>query len=279
MTQFILPLILAIAITLVAIIWVQRGRVVTIVYPPNIGLLYRDGVFQRELPPGRYSRFDPFRRARVVNISLAELPLQFGEITVLSKDQFSFRLGLALVLRIDDARAYGESQNAIEPNVLAAYMPAANPHASLHTLLSAAALAVVAERVLTEMLSDAPGVAAAIHARMASAVSGATVENVLLTSLNLPPETRKMFTEVERAKFEALASLERARGEQASLRVLANAARLVKDNPSLANLRLLQAIEKGKGQTTLILGSASSPIPGLAYEPAPGTGSVGEGTT
>ncbi len=36
-----------------------------------------------------------------------------------------------------------------------------------------------------------------------------------------------MFTEVERSKLDAEASLERARGEQASLRALANAARLL----------------------------------------------------
>jgi regulator of protease activity HflC (stomatin/prohibitin superfamily) len=83
------------------------------------------------------------------------------------------------------------------------------------------------------------------------------IGSVLLTAISLPPETRKMFTDVERAKIEAQSALERARGEQAALRVLANAARLITDNPALANLRLLQAIESTKGSTTIILGDAA----------------------
>lgn len=64
-----------------------------------------------------------------------------------------------------------------------------------------------------------------------------------------------MFTEVERSKLEAEASLERARGEQASLRVLSNAARLIKDNPALANLRFLHTLEQAPGAKTIVLGS------------------------
>jgi regulator of protease activity HflC (stomatin/prohibitin superfamily) len=64
-----------------------------------------------------------------------------------------------------------------------------------------------------------------------------------------------MRAEVERSKMEAEASLERARGEQASLRALANAARLIKDNPALANLRFLQTLEQIQGAKTIVLGS------------------------
>ena len=78
---------------------------------------------------------------------------------------------------------------------------------------------------------------------------------MLVTSITLPPETRKMFTEVERSKIEAEAALERARGEQASLRALANAARLIQNNPALANLRLLQTMEQTPGAKTFVLGS------------------------
>ena len=102
---------------------------------------------------------------------------------------------------------------------------------------------------------------------MADAIPGADVTKVLLTAINLPPETRKMFTDVERAKMEAQGALERARGEQAALRVLANAARLVSDNPALANLRLLQAIESSKGSTTIILGDAAASPSGFPTRP------------
>ena len=63
-----------------------------------------------------------------------------------------------------------------------------------------------------------------------------------------------MFTEVERARREGLASLERAKSEQASLRALANAARNMAGNPQLAQLKMLQVMENAKGAKTFVLG-------------------------
>jgi len=82
---------------------------------------------------------------------------------------------------------------------------------------------------------------------------------VMESSVTLPPEIRRLFTEVERAKLEGLATLERARGEHAALRSLANAARMLKGNPELMNLRLLQALAaaNGKRPPTLVLGQGS----------------------
>jgi len=233
------------------------SREVTIIYPPHVGLLYRDGAFVRELKPGRHVRFDPLRRTKVLKVSLAELPVQLAEVTVLSKDQFSFRVGLAPVVRIIDARAYSESQPAVEPGSVAHWMPFTSTHASLQPLVSAAAIDAVASRTLAEILQDPGLLREAVKARLADTIAGAAVEQVLVTSINLPPETRKMFTDVERAKMEAQAGLERARGEHSALRVLANAARLISDNPALANLRLLQAVESSKAATTIIVGDPS----------------------
>lgn len=263
-----LIVLLAVLAAVLALAFVWRGRRIDVVYPPMVGLLYRDGRFRRELPPGRYVRFDPFGRTKVVKVSLAELPAQMGEITVLSKDQFSFRLGLAPVLKVVDARLYAESQAAIEDDSWSQFMPLATGHAALHSLLAAAAAEIVATRTLAEIFGEQLAVAEEVRARLERAIPGATVERVLLTSLTLPPETRRMFTDVERARMEAQAALERARGEQAALRILANAARLVNDNPALANLRLLQAVESSRGSTTIIVGNASG-IAGLPVQPNP----------
>ncbi len=51
------------------------------------------------------------------------------------------------------------------------------------------------------------------------------------------------------------------RGEHASLRALANAARLLRGNPELMNLRLLQAVNAGQKSATLVLGgTALAPV-------------------
>jgi hypothetical protein len=58
---------------------------------------------------------------------------------------------------------------------------------------------------------------------------------------------------VVKARQEGLAALEKARGETASLRNLANAATLIERNPSLMQLRALQALGQQPG-STLVLG-------------------------
>jgi len=91
-----------------------------------------------------------------------------------------------------------------------------------------------------------------------------------LRDVALSAELRRLITDVERAKREGLAALERARGEQASLRSLANAARLLKGNPELAQLRVLQALQTGPGKLppTLVLGGGGV-LPLRAAEPQP----------
>ena len=62
------------------------------------------------------------------------------------------------------------------------------------------------------------------------------------------------------AKQEALAELEKARGEAAALRVMANGARVFEKNPALMQLRTLEAVSKlGEGYNNhLVLGSLDS---------------------
>jgi regulator of protease activity HflC (stomatin/prohibitin superfamily) len=253
MTGPFLLLIIIAAIIAAFVVW--RGWKVITVYPPNVGLLYRDGRFVRDLEPGRHARFDPLGRTRVVPVSRAPLPVVLPEFTVLSKDQFSFRVALSPIVEVVDARAFTESQGVVEPNPYSQYMLLGQGHAALHALMGSAAYEVVASHGLRELFADPVVLPNGVQQKLADAIPGAKIGKVLLTSITLPPETRKMFTEVERSKIEAESALERARGEQAALRALANAARLIKDNPALANLRFLQTLEKAPGAKTIVLGS------------------------
>lgn len=65
--------------------------------------------------------------------------------------------------------------------------------------------------------------------------------------ISFPKEIKDLFSQVVKARKEGLASLERARNEQAALRSLANAANMIKDNPELLHLRKIQAMENAKG--------------------------------
>jgi hypothetical protein len=73
---------------------------------------------------------------------------------------------------------------------------------------------------------------------------------------------KKIFTQVVRARQEGLAALEKARGETAALRNLANAAQLVERNPYLMQVRLLQVLGQQSGNTVVLgVQPPSGPIP------------------
>ena len=67
--------------------------------------------------------------------------------------------------------------------------------------------------------------------------------------LMLPGDVKKVFAQVVKAQKEGLGALERARGESAALRNLANAAKMMEDNPNLLQLRALQVFAESSGNT------------------------------
>ena len=75
-----------------------------------------------------------------------------------------------------------------------------------------------------------------------------------------PGVLKQTFAQVAEARQERLAALERARGESAAIRTMANAARLMDKSPGLGQLRMLQALSESRGNT-LILNLAPESVP------------------
>jgi regulator of protease activity HflC (stomatin/prohibitin superfamily) len=192
------------------------------------------------LPPGRY--FDlTFGRRSIFHLRRNEQLQLTPPVDVTSSDKLMFRVTATLTYEIVDARLAFE-----------------NSHLEKLQLAAAAALVKVAgERTLESFLSERAELGERLLPLTGSPISGCEIRAATISAIALPPEVRRLFSEVERARFEGAAALERARGEQASLRSLANAARMLKGNPELMNLRTLQAMSaQGKGQTTLLLAQA-----------------------
>ena len=81
---------------------------------------------------------------------------------------------------------------------------------------------------------------------------------------------QEIFTQVVKARQEGLAALEKARGETAALRNLANAAQMVERNPALIQLRLLQVLAQQPGNTVVLgMPPGGTPIPVRGASPAP----------
>ena len=68
----------------------------------------------------------------------------------------------------------------------------------------------------------------------------------------VPSELKRAFAGIVAARREGEAALERARGETAALRSLANAGRMVEDNPGLLQLRILQQLGGSSGNTIML---------------------------
>jgi uncharacterized membrane protein YqiK len=82
---------------------------------------------------------------------------------------------------------------------------------------------------------------------------GIELHDAALRDITFPGELKKIFTQVVKARQEGLAALEKARGETAALRSLANAAQMVQRSPALLQLRLLQVLGQ-QGGNTVVLG-------------------------
>ena len=202
------------------------------------GALYIDDGFDRMLPPGRHRLWRVGRRIYVQRISFAPTHVPIGPVDALTADRLPIRLNATVVYRIVDAQA----------SLSAPVYP------EIQLALSQALLAFAAGQTLEQLMLREDAAGETLAAATASEVQNVKILRVALAAIVLPPELRRMSTEVERARQDGLATLERARSEHAALRTLANAARMLKDNPELMNLRLLQAVGAGGKGATLVLG-------------------------
>ena len=250
-------LALAAAVFLGLRTWKLLQQYRTTVFPWEAGLLYREGRFERTLEPGTHATglFGREVRKLMTAKQLAILPAQ----EVLTADGFPVKISVIAEYRIADPRLALESTGG-------------QWIAMLHAALQLALRAPVQARTLDAVLADRGSLEAEFlpPVQEAATAIGIAVDRLALRDLVLPAEVRRMVTEVERAKREGLAALERARGEQAALRSLANAARMMKGNPELHALRVLQALQAAPGKTppTLVLG-AGAVLPVMA---GPGSG-------
>ena len=147
----------------------------------------------------------------------------------------------------------------------------------LYNAAQLALRAVVSGVAVDALLNQRLEIGAQLLARVQpeTAKLGINVLAIEVKDVMFPAELKRAFTEVLKAKQEGQAVLERARGESAALRNLANAARVLEGNPALMNLRVLQSLASAQNAgNTLVLGMPAGFVPlknGTASSPAPNT--------
>jgi regulator of protease activity HflC (stomatin/prohibitin superfamily) len=227
---------------------VRRGRRLTIRQWES-GVLFRHGRVDTVLEPGAHRFWGGGFTVRIVDLRPWVLFVPTQEVP--TADGVSVKVTVAGQARVADAVTYVSA--------------ARDPEQALYLSVQVA----LRELVATTTVDDLLGARADAGGRLFEGVRGLdglgiAVVQLELKDIILPSELKKAQAEVLVARAHGAAALERARGETAALRSLANAARMAADNPALLQLRLLQQLESSAGHTVVI--GAGSPFNGL---PAP----------
>jgi len=145
-----------------------------------------------------------------------------------------------------------------------AIMASEDFRAAVYAELQLALRAVVSETAVEDLLRQRAAMSARLKTIAADKIRqlGVELQDVSMRDLTFPGELKKIFAQVVKARQEGLATLEKARGETAALRNLANAAQMIERNPGLMQLRLLHVLAQQPGNT-LVLGvqPGGTPIP------------------
>jgi regulator of protease activity HflC (stomatin/prohibitin superfamily) len=235
-------LIALLILVILALLIIRRSTVLEY----QKGLLYSHGKFIRILEPGEHFYLSIFQTITKIDIRTANVTLAGQEM--LTSDNVGIKISLAASFRVSDAYI------AINKVI--------NYQESLYLLLQLSLRDIIGSLEVEELLSKRADISKQLHDNSLSQVSALGVEliSVSIKDIMFPGELKNIFAQVVNAKKEGLAALERARGESASLRNLANAAREFDNNPNLMQLRLLQVLEKSSGNTFLLMPPESSGI-------------------
>jgi regulator of protease activity HflC (stomatin/prohibitin superfamily) len=241
----ILALLAVAIVVVVAALVVGQLRIVA-VHDYERGMRYSRGRLTGLLDPGAYVAFRPISEIRVFDVRPTFVTIDGQD--VLTADGVNLRISLvARYLVGDPAAAVGGDQDY---------------RRALYLILQLALRDALAGRTADALLAARAELGASVKERSAGPIARLGVEllSVDVRDLMLPAELKRAFAGVVAARKDGEIALERARGETAALRNLANAARMLEDNPGLVQLRLLQEIGGSTGNT-IVVGMPDGAIP------------------
>lgn len=230
-------LILALVITGGILLWRLLFESVT-VNEYQMALKYHRGKLTERLGPGQY-----IYRKQHARIDLFEMRPQRLEVSgqeILTRDRAQIKLSLTASYQIlDPAQLVRDQENYMD---------------SLYTLIQLTLRDLVAEQDLETILAQRKNLQEDLTKALvvAQPLPGLKLLSIQVRDFMLAADLKRAYQELFKARQEAQVSLEKARGEMASLRSLANAARMMEKNPALMRLRLIHAMETTKGNTFVI---------------------------
>lgn len=208
-----------------------------IIFEYQRALKYKKGHFAGILTPGSYWLSSAYSMIYAIDIRPEFITIPGQD--VLSADGATVKVSIASEFEITD------------PNL--AVNKTANFRGALYLILQMALREIVGKEKIDALIENRAG----IGGKLMELTSGKAAEMGLklisadIKDIMFAGDMKKAFAQVVKAQKEGQAALERARGETAALRSLANAARTMDDNPNLLQLRALQALADSSGNSCL----------------------------
>lgn len=245
MNEIIIGILVLVALIAAFQLW--KGYVhEVIVWEHEFVLLFRDGRFMEELSAGKHQLIGRGFDVRRFDRRCHDGVIQGQEF--LTADKAPVKVSGIVRYRIIDPRKH----------LGAAVDPFSTLYCAVQIALRDVIGAVTVEDVL-EHKSEFGGQLQEIVAPVAELL-GYELASVQVRDLMVSGDLKRVFTQVMTAKQEALAELERARGEAAAIRVMGNAARVYEKNPALIQLQFLKALEGGAGMNNQLIMGPLDPL-------------------
>lgn len=196
------------------------------------GLMYVQGRFERMLDPGRYAFWShPEARVVVQTIDMRVQQLAIQGQDLMTRDKVTLRLTLTVEYAPSDAPAVAHT--------------VADVRDSVYLMVQLAAREYVAGVTLDELLEGRDAMTRYLEQQVLPKARdyGVEVHRVGVKDVILPGDMKVLLNRVIEAEKEAVANVIRRREEAASARQMANAAKVMADNPVLMRLKELEALQ------------------------------------
>lgn len=238
--------VLVLALFLAFVVFKTLGLKRVTIFEYQKGIKYSRGRFAGVLGPGQLWFLPAFTSIVPVDVR-PEFITILGQ-DVLSADGVTLKVSLAAEFEIVDPDV------AINKN--------ANFRSGLYLSLQMALREIVGSEKIEDLMQNRAAIGTKLMERCSSKAAdfGVKLKLADVKDIMFPGEMKKAFSQVVKAQKEGQAALERARGETAALRNLANAAKMIEDNPNLLQLRALQSLTDSGG-STLVLGLPNNVLP------------------
>ncbi len=222
-------------LALLALVLVGLARLIhrITVFEYQHALRFDGGRFTKVLAPGIYWIFRPLTSIQLLEARSRILTIPGQEL--LSSDGVALKVSILLEIRVSDPKT--------------AALGSADYEQSLYAKAQAVLRVAIGEKPIEAILQSRSELATRLKTEVEPAAGALGLEllSISIKDIMFPGSLKEAFSQTARARQEAQAGLELARGETAVLRSLANAARMMESNPNLFQLRLLQtAAASGK---------------------------------